>query len=704
MSTLTFIDESKSLIKVPKQYLKGKRHLTDTEISVLVDNLNSNEDVSWKNVWVDDDKFGFNPVLVKNSSFSGFVVLGRICNAKLKYHDLELRTGIFDSKLCNVVTGNDNAIHNTSIENYHIGDKIILSNIQELCCTNHSKFGNGILKQGETEETRITIAVGNENGGRAILPFQDMITADAYLWSRYRDDTLLMQRFKELTECDFSDKLDTFGIIENDCVIKNSTSIKDTKIGEAAYIKGAFKIKNTTILSSESEPTQIGEGVELVNGIVGYASRIFYQAVAVRFVIGRNCQLKYGARLLNSVLGDNSTVSCCELLNNLIFPFHEQHHNSSFLIASTVLGQSNVAAASTIGSNHNSRSPDGEIIAGRGFWPGLCSNFKHNSRFASFCLIAKGNYHYEMDIKYPFSLVAPGEKLSSPIVIIPAWLFVSNMFSVVRNKYKFTSRDKRITKIQNIETNPIAPDTIQEIIKACERIIELTALHLKKDRQSAKDYLHDAKAKDFVLYDADCMRKIGADIQKPKAAYKMYRKIAKYFAMQALLDFSEKNKTAAFDADTISLLKDVPLYTEWLNVGGQIIPEAKIAELFEQIKGNTINNWREVHAFYDEAQTHYTDFKARYAIYVLERLYSRKIDEFTSEIYDDIKKDVIVVSNEMYSSAVSSHEKDFSDKFRRLTYRNEEEMRAVLGTINDCDFLKTLKSDTEKFNEKVEKL
>ena len=113
----------------------------------------------------------------------------------------------------------------------------------------------------------------------------------------------------------------------------------------------------------------------MVNGIMGYGSHVFYQAVAVRFVIGRNCQLKYGARLLNSVLGDNSTVSCCELLNNLIFPFHEQHHNSSFLIASTIMGQSNIASAATIGSNHNSRSPDCEMIAGRGFWPGLCSDF-----------------------------------------------------------------------------------------------------------------------------------------------------------------------------------------------------------------------------------------------------------------------------------------------------------------------------------------
>ena len=187
-----------------------------------------------------------------------------------------------------------------------------------MSCTNHSKFGNGILKEGEPESNRIWIGVGNENDGRAVLAFEDMIPADAYIWAKYRDDTFLQQRFFEMTEKAFSKKLDTFGIVSNDVVIKNTTLLKDAKIGSAAYIKGAFKLKNITVLSSEMEPTQIGEGVELVNGIVGYNSRIFYQAVAVRFVIGRNCQLKYGARLLNSVLGDNSTVSCCEILNNLI--------------------------------------------------------------------------------------------------------------------------------------------------------------------------------------------------------------------------------------------------------------------------------------------------------------------------------------------------------------------------------------------------
>lgn len=715
MPVLTFIDKAKIDITVPKAYLKGKRRLTPAEISVLTDNLNSSEDPEWKNVYVDDDRFGFDPTLIKNSTFSGFVVLGRIWPATLKYHDLELRTGIYNSKLKDVVTSNDNAIHNTAIDNYHIGSRIMLFNIQELSCTNHSKFGNGILKEGEPESNRIDIAVSNENGGRAVLPFEKMIPADAYIWSRYRDDNVLMERLKALTEAEYPKTLDTFGIIEDDAVIKNTTLIKDAKIGACAYIKGAFKIKNVTILSSSDEVSQIGEGVELVNGIVGYGCHIFYQAVAVRFVIGRNCQLKYGARLLNSILGDNSTVSCCELLNNLIFPFHEQHHNSSFLIATTVLGQSNIAAGATIGSNHNSRSPDGEIIAGRGFWPGLSSSFKHNSRFASFVLVAKGSYQYELDIEYPFALVAQGDTPDSPVHIIPAWWFMYDMFAIVRNKYKFSARDKRIQKIQHIETDPFAPDTMQEVEDALDRLIDLTAENLaeldperaekadtpEKLRQAGKDFLHSKNAHSFTLHDNICQKKYGATIYKPGKAYKMYRKIIKYFCTKTLVDFCSDNGFETVTEEVIEKIRKIPLYTDWENAGGQVIPQKKLNELFKKIKEGKINSWQEVHSFYDECQAHYTEYKAGYSLYLLERLYSTKIEDFSAAIYKDIIKDVTVISNDMYESSVSSREKDFTDYYRCMTYRNKNEMNAVLGTISDCGFLQTLKEDTETFNNRL---
>lgn len=690
----------------------GHRHLTPSEIDILKANGNTSSDSDWQNLFVTDE---FDPALIQSCGFVGTVVINRLVPSTLKFHDLELETGLYHSKIICCAFGDDVAVHNVSyLSNYEIGSRVMLFNIQEMSCTNHSKFGVGVLKEGEPEENRVWISVANENDGRRILPFETMLPADAFLWSHYRDDPELLDRFVEITENDNSKKLDTHGIIEDDVIIKNTILIKDAKICSSAYIKGAFKLKNITVRSSEAEPSQIGEGVELVNGIMGFGSKVFYQAIAVRFVIGRNCQIKYGARVINTVLGDNSTVSCCELLNNLVFPFHEQHHNSSFLIASTVMGQSNIASGATIGSNHNSRSPDGEIIAGRGFWPGLCSDFKHNSRFASFTLVSKGSYQCELNITYPFSLVSI-DNADQAIRIMPAYWFQYNMFAIARNNTKFRKRDMRVVKEQHIETDPLAPDTIQEILFALDRIIKLTAHELEDntrwfnrqeaDRyQNAKDYLHQNPEADLTLKDYECMKRFGAKIQKPAQGYREYRKVTKYFAVKALAAWADRNGISALEPAHSREIEKLPLYTSWVNLGGQIVPEEKLNELFALIKDGKINSWKEVHAFYDACDADYEDWKTRYAVWVLEQLYSRPYAEFTPEIFHDMRGDVTAVSDYMYENSILSRQKDYSDFFRSITYRNEKEMIAVVGKLEDNSFLKELKKATADFDSRLEVL
>ena len=704
---------------IPEELYASKRHLTENEIQILKDNHNFNEDPAWQNIYVDAEDGSFNPSLIAFSFFSGIVVLGKIVKTVIRYNDLTLGCGIRNSKINDCVIGDFCVIDNVSyLDNYRIGDRVILFNIKEMCCTKHSKFGNGILKKGEPEEHRIWIGVANENEGRKVLPFESMIPADAYIWSHYRDDPELLNRFVELTENGNTRELNTYGIVESDVVIKNASIVKDAKICSAAYIKGAFKLKNITVLSSEEEPSQIGEGVEMVNGILGYGSKVFYQAIAVRFVIGRNCQVKYGARILNSVLGDNSTISCCEVLNNLIYPFHEQHHNSSFLIASTVMGQSNIAAGATIGSNHNSRSPDGEIFAKRGFWPGLCSDFKHNSRFASFTLVSKGSYQYELDIPYPFSLIAPGNNGSPKISIIPAWWFMYDMFAITRNKNKFLKRDKRVKKVQVIESDPLAPDTMQEVMLALERLIGLTVGYLnsieseymegktdpKDQYQAAKDYLHQNPEDDFTLDDSICQKKYGAVIFKPVQAYKMYRKIVKYFATRTLMEFCEALNSEYLTKELLERIRKLPLYTEWENVGGQVIPSEKVRELFDAIKNGSINDWNAVHQFYKLCDCAYDQYKVRYALYLLEQLYSRPIEEFSVDLYRNITDDVSIVAYDIYNASLKSREKDYTDYYRNMVYRSEAEMDTVIGPLEDNSFLRQLRADTEKFTGKIREI
>ena len=191
MVEVSYTKSENENVVVSDSLLKNKRKLTTQEIAILKSNYNRNEDSSWGNFYVDAENFDAS--LIHNSYFSGFIILGKILPAKLKYHDLKLEVGIYNSKLKDVVVGDDVSITNVAyLENYRIGNRVMLFNIMELCCTKHAKFGNGILKEGEDESHRGWLGIANENEGRGVLSFEDMIAADAYLWSHYREDDLVL--------------------------------------------------------------------------------------------------------------------------------------------------------------------------------------------------------------------------------------------------------------------------------------------------------------------------------------------------------------------------------------------------------------------------------------------------------------------------------------------------------------------------------
>jgi len=677
------------------------RALHAEEIAALVKNNNTAE--SWDEILVTD---AFNPSLVFNCEFFGRVCLGDLEPLSIEYNDLRLPVGLRNSTIVSCRIGDNVAIRDVHyLAHYVIGDHCILFNIDEMLCTNHAKFGNGIVKEGEAEDVRIWLEICNESAGRRILPFEGLLPADAWIWSRHRDDADFLSRLVAFTEARCSAHRGFYGEVGDRSVLKDCGILKDVKVGTDAYVKGAGKLKNITILSSAEESTQIGEGVELVNGIVGYGNRIFYEAKAIRFVTGRNVQLKYGARLLNSVLGDNSTVSCCEILNNLVFPFHEQHHNNSFLVAATVLGQSNIAAGATIGSNHNSRAPDGEIVAGRGFWPGLCTSFKHDSRFASFSLVAKGSYSYELDIRYPFSLVFLDRK-DDAVHVMPAYWFVHNMYAMARNSWKFAKRDTRRLKEQNIETDYLAPDTAQEMLDAMERLELLAAraaggsadLPRTALRQVGRNLLAAAPGEEAALEDPEAMKRFGGRIERPGRGWRQYRDFTAYFGVKTFLDRFPDPKAGleGFLRDVEELYRE-PLAERWTNLGGQIVPAEDAEALRADVVSGRLDGWDAVHGRYNELWAAYPRRKARYGLFAIEQALDVSVPAMDREAWRSLLASMRTMASSISEAAHASRRKDYEDPFRRMVYESEAEMEAVVGSLDDNPFLEDLRRRTEAF-------
>ncbi len=682
-----FLPEGKDehYIRYQQKPKNGYRKLTGQEVDMLVRNGNMSD--NWDTVLVDDP---FNPGLVRNCIFYGLVRIGKLEPQCLEYHDLRLPVGLYNSMIISSDIGENMAIHNVGYLSHYILDgESMLFNIDEMETSNKSKFGNGIIKDGETEAQRLWMEISNENGGRKVLPFDGMLTSDAYLWSKYRDDKELMQRFQDITESAYSTKRGFYGRVGKGCVIKNTSSIKDVNIGDSAYIKGANKLKNLTINSSEESPTQVAEGVEPVNGIIGYACKIFYGRKAVRFVMGVNSSLKYGARLINSFLGENSTISCCEVLNSLIFPSHEQHHNNSFLIAACVQGQSNIAAGATLGSNHSSRANDGEIVAKRGFWAGLSTTVKHNSKFGSFMLLTKANYQYSLNIDMPFALVGNNES-KNRLEIIPAYWWRYNMYALERNTWKFVKRDNRQFVGQKFEYSYLAPDSISEILNAISKLYGWIAKEVNPNvgetdnlQAIAEKAIADGYDPSAILVSSAGIEASTRDvmIKKPVQAVFAYREMVKYYALISFVDYMNAYNVGL---EAILGLDKTLINTCWVNVGGQVFKCSFIEDLKRKIRSNELNSWDEIHAAYRSQDESYLTDRAVYAKYALGEVFGQ---ELTLKSLLRLGSDGIEIAGMVKDRVYQSRLKDYNDPYRKMVYDSDEEMNAVIGDIDDNDFI-----------------
>jgi hypothetical protein len=643
----------------------------------------------------------FNPELVKNCKFFGLVRIGKLEPWYLEFHNLRMPVGLYNSTIISSDFGDNVVIDNVNyLSHYIIGNDVMIVNVNELATTSTAKFGNGIIKEGEKESVRIWLEVCNENAGRKILPFNGMLPGDAYLWAKFRDDDTLMEKFQAFTEKEFDRQRGYYGQIGDRTVIKNCKIIKDVLIGTDAYLKGANKIKNVTINSSADAKSQVGEGCELVNGIIGFGCRVFYGVKAVRFFMASHSQLKYGARLINAYLGNNSTISCCEVLNSLIYPFHEQHHNNSFLCASLLQGQSNMAAGATIGSNHNSRGADGELQAGRGFWPGLCVSLKHNSRFASFTMIAKGDYPAELDIPFPFSLVSQ-DLATNSLQVMPAYWFMYNMYALARNEWKYTARDMRTEKIQRIETASLAPDSVEEILRAMDLLALYTGkAYLQREKPGSKASDKQAATTGRALLEAqdsiiDALEITATGLEnskrtqlllKVRMAYGAYRNMARYYALDRLFGQAAATGVNSQRAWKQFLPKDES-QREWVNVGGQLIP-GKIFQAFRQdIRKGRIKSWDDVHRFYRQQGEAYDAQVRAHAFNVLERLGTAPESLMHASVIESLAKELIDLRSSITRGIRNARAKDYQNPFRRMMYDTETEMNKVIGPLEDNSFL-----------------
>jgi hypothetical protein len=585
-------------------------------------------------------------------------------------------------------------LYGSVIESCRLGANVSVSNVRLL--RGYSVDANAVLRNineltvspreagRPRPQDEIWINVANENGGRRVLLFPSMTAGDALLWSSDRDNVELQSRYIHMARETWKAMIYVGPFIGRGVIIKNCSVLHDVVVHEAALLDGVTRLDHIVVLSSPGRPSVLIDSCILRNGIIGYGNTVRGPVTAEQFLTNANVTLSNGLHLEHSIIGDNARLSCGEVLSILTFPFHEQHHRSSFLCAAVLEGQSNIAAGTVIGSNHNARKGDGEMRACRGFWPGLSSTYKYNSRFASFTLAVTGSYTAELYIPYPFSLISKDDADGS-LQIVPAYWFRYNMYALERNRQKFASRDCRKAG-PTAQLRPVihylAPDTIEEM---------LIALNMLEKGSEKVRILKAADARDSYL------------------------EMVRLWAAEVML----KNISASSPAELLDkLLKEKRLQETgkgparenprrnpvWTNLGGQLFRTDRIRLLKTMITTGEIDSWDRVHRFYYEEAERYPQDELNYAAEVVSRLFDISPSEITVKELTELLEQALDTKEKVLDRIKASREKDYNDPYRIMLYQNRNEMDAVLGPLDRDPVIAEAEREAAVFSNKVRKI
>jgi hypothetical protein len=374
------------------------------------------------------------------------------------------------------------------------------------------------------------------------------------------------------------------------------------------------------------------------------------------------------------------------------------------------MGQSNIAAGATLGSNHNSRGADGEVIMGRGFWPGLCVSIKHNSIFPSFTILNKGDYNHELNIPIPFSLISL-DYVKDELVVMPGYWFMYNFYALARNAWKYQDRDKRKNIDQYFEYDYLAPDSVNELIKGrtviavavakAQLIKEKKSTQITEDKLALLGYkLLTTKTKKeidqlAVFVDGFENSKRKTRLIKSYDAFAMFEKMIFMYGMDQLILKLTQNGLKNLHTK-IKSIKTTGAAVEWMNIGGQLIPTKSVQNLLQQIKSDKLQSWEEVHQYYQQETDKYLAKKNTHALHCLEFIQGESISGLSAKKINLWLDRYQAIKEEITGKIRSSREKDYTNPFRKMVYENQAEMNAIVGDLNDNSFIEQQATELKK--------
>jgi len=299
---------------------------------------------------------------------------------------------------------------------------------------------------------------------------------------------------------------------------------------------------------------------------------------------------------------------------------------------------------------------------------------------------------------------------------MPAYWFMYNMYALARNAWKTVDRDKRPEKLQLLETNYLAPDTVNDMFDALEMLEELTGKHVMRQEQPGIAFTDEQfkdKGKELILYDDIRIQNLELDehgfengnrkclLLKVPRAWQAYRDSILIYALDVILEYVHNHPEYSFQNLSEELV-NAGNREKVINIGGQLIRKSQIETLKQQITSYEVISWDDVHQFYHIQAHNYSADKFQHALASLKELLHPELPD--KQFISGLLKEYYRLRQNSMKAMEDSRLRDYSNPFRQMVYENMDEMYAVLGKPDNNSFVKMQKQELARVKEKIDLL
>ena len=261
------------------------------------------------------------------------------------------------------------------------------------------------------------------------------------------------------------------GVIGRNSIVRNCSSIHNSVFMNDVKIDNATAVRGSILMTGAS----VKDGALVRNSILQWNALADSFAIIENSILGECTVAERHGKLSDSFLGANSVLGEGEVTASLVGPLTGIHHQSLLIAASWPGGRGNIGYGANIGSNHTSRLPDQEIRPGTGQFFGLSTSVKFPSDFSQspYTIIATGLTTLPQKVSFPFSLITLPQRRPQDVPegwcqLIPGWMLKDNLYSVLRNIWKYKNRTK--SNRTTINTEVFSDEVIKQLRDARERL------------------------------------------------------------------------------------------------------------------------------------------------------------------------------------------------------------------------------------------